>query len=90
MKKSPSPLLRPTMLDRRTFLRGLTVGTVVVGVGGTTYVLADDEATKRARAQLRPDGRSRLPPDQYLLHRMRPMGGTEGDPSPGKFRLKIS
>jgi DMSO/TMAO reductase YedYZ molybdopterin-dependent catalytic subunit len=78
------------MLDRRTFLRGLTVGTVVAGVGGATYVLADDAATQRARRELRPDGRSRLPPEQYLLQRMRPMGGTEGDPSPGKFRLKIS
>jgi DMSO/TMAO reductase YedYZ molybdopterin-dependent catalytic subunit len=78
------------MLDRRTFLRGLTVGTVIAGVGGASYVLADDEATRNARRALRPDGRPRLPPEQYLLQRMRPMGGAEGDPSPGKFRLRVA
>lgn len=81
--------LKPTMLDRRTFLRGITAGTVIVAFGGASYVLADEEATRRAAADKRPDGRPRLPPNQYLLQRLRPMGGTEGDPSPGKFRLKV-
>ncbi len=82
-------MLKPTMLDRRTFLRGVTAGTVVVAFGGASYVLADEEATRRAASEKRPDGRPRLPPNQYLLQRLRPMGGTEGDPSPGKFRLKV-
>jgi DMSO/TMAO reductase YedYZ molybdopterin-dependent catalytic subunit len=80
-------LFTPSM-SRRTFLRGAAAGTIVVAAGGT-YVLASDEATRRARAEKRPDGRPRLPPNQYLLARLRPMGGTEGDPSPGAFRLKV-
>jgi DMSO/TMAO reductase YedYZ molybdopterin-dependent catalytic subunit len=76
-------------MQRRTFLRALTAGTVVVALGGGAYVLADDEETRRAREARRPDGRPRLPPNQYLLHRLRPMGGEEGDPSPGAFRLHV-
>ena len=82
-------LIKPTMLDRRTFMRGVTAGTIVCALGGATYVLADEEAQRKAAATPRPDGRPRLPPSQYLLSRLRPMGGTEGDPSPGAFRLKV-
>ena len=41
------------------------------------------------RATMRPDGRARLPPGQYLRKRIRAMGGDEGDPSPGAWRLKV-
>jgi DMSO/TMAO reductase YedYZ molybdopterin-dependent catalytic subunit len=80
--------IRPSM-QRRTFLRALTAGTVVMAIGGTAYVLADSEEERRARETKRPDGRPRLPPNQYLLKRLRPMGGEEGDPSPGAFRLRV-
>src|SRR5262245_16393717 len=105
MRESPAPeprtpppgdlestprLVRPSMLDRRTFLRGVTAGTVVMAMGGATYVRADDAAARRAAATPRPDGRPKLPPGQFLLSRLRPMGGVEGDPSPGKFRLRVS
>src|SRR5262249_16786304 len=80
--------LSPSM-QRRTFLRALSAGTVVVALGGGAYVLADSEDERHARATLRPDGRPRLPPNQYLLKRLRPMGGDEGDPSPGNWRLKV-
>src|SRR5579884_1228146 len=76
-------------MQRRTFLRCVTAGTVVVALGGAAYVLADDEEERRARASLRPDGRPRLPPGQYLLKRLRPMGGDEGDPSPGNWHLQV-
>lgn len=82
-------MLKPTMSDRRTFLRALTAGTVISALGGAAYVLADDADTERARQSKRPDGRVRLPPSQYLLKRLRPMGGTEGDPAPSKFKLKV-
>ena len=88
----PDPLPKePFMpsMQRRTFLRGLTAGTIVIALGGTTYVLASDEDEERARKTMRPDGRPRLPPSQYLLKRLRPMGGLEGDPSPGAFRLRV-
>lgn len=87
MKSDPDPF-QPSM-QRRTFLRSLTAGTIIVALGGTAYVLADSEEERRARESKRPDGRPRLPPNQYLLKRMRPMGGDEGDPSPGGFRVKV-
>lgn len=76
-------------MQRRNFLRALSASAVVVALGGAAYVLADDEESKRARDAKRPDGRPRLPPNQYLLKRLRPMGGEEGDPSPGAWRLKV-
>ena len=79
--------LKPSM-GRRVFVGGLTVGTVIAVLGGGRYVMASEEE-RRARESRRPDGRPRLPPGQYLLRQLRAMGGTEGDPSPGAFRLKV-
>ncbi len=77
-------------MSRRHFVRSATVGTVVIALGGAGYCLAGQEDEKKARATLRPDGRPRLPPGQYLLNRIRPMGGIEGDPSPGSWRLQVA
>ena len=74
--------------DRRAFL-GALAGTTLVFIGGVRYCLADAEKTAKLMKELRPDGRPRLPPNQYPLERLRPMGGTEGDPSPKNWRLKI-
>lgn len=79
---------KPSM-SRRIFLGGLTAGAVVTALGGSTYVLASEEEERHAREEKRPDGRPRLPPNQYLLKALRPMGGTEGDPSPGAYKLKV-
>jgi hypothetical protein len=87
--KAPSADIDSPSMQRRTFLRAMTAGTVVAALGGSAYVLADSEEEKKARASLRPDGRARLPPNQYLLKRLRPMGGDEGDPSPGNWRLQV-
>jgi DMSO/TMAO reductase YedYZ molybdopterin-dependent catalytic subunit len=76
-------------MRRRDFVRALSAGTVVMALGGAAYCLADNEEERRARATPRPDGRPRLPPNQYLLKHLRPMGGDEGDPSPGAFRLHV-
>jgi DMSO/TMAO reductase YedYZ molybdopterin-dependent catalytic subunit len=81
-------ILRPSM-GRRAFLRSATLGTVVIALGGATYVFASDEEDKKARATKRADGRPRLPPGQHLITRLKPMGGTEGDPSPGAFKLQV-
>jgi DMSO/TMAO reductase YedYZ molybdopterin-dependent catalytic subunit len=62
-------------------------GTVLVALGGGTYVLASED-DPRAK-QLRPDGRPRLPPGQRLLSALKPMGGDPGDPSPANFKLTI-
>jgi DMSO/TMAO reductase YedYZ molybdopterin-dependent catalytic subunit len=77
-------------MSRRKFLRfGMAAGTVVAALGGGTYVFANEEEERKARATMRPDGRPRLPPNQYLLTRLRAMGGTEGDPSPGAWKLEV-
>ena len=60
----------------------------MVALGGAEYVLSD-ELTRVARAQTRADGRPRVPPGQRVLERLKPMGGEEGDPSPGGFRLRV-
>ena len=82
------PPVQPRMSDRRTFLRVLGAGTVITALGGA-YVVLGDEATRKARKMRLADGRPRLPPNQHLLQHLRPMGGQEGDPSPGAFRLKV-
>jgi DMSO/TMAO reductase YedYZ molybdopterin-dependent catalytic subunit len=86
-KETPEPIV-PSM-HRRVFLRGVTAGTLVLALGGGTYVCAGEQEEERARQMKRPDGRPRLPPNQYLLKRLRPMGGREGDSSPGHWRAKV-
>lgn len=83
-----SDILRPKMTDRRTFLRAALGGTVVAALGGAYYVI-DDGGTREARKMVLGDGRPRLPPDQHLLQRLKPMGGEEGDPNPAVFSLKV-
>ena len=74
--------------DRRRLLRLAGVGTVVAALGAW-YVFADDEATKRARAQRLPDGRPRLPPGQKVIDYLEPMGGRPGSPSRSASRLRV-
>ncbi len=81
-------VLRPTMTDRRTFLRAALGGTVIAALGGA-YYLVDDDATRRARGATLADGRPRLPPNQHVISRIKPMGGQEGDPNPNAFRLNV-
>jgi DMSO/TMAO reductase YedYZ molybdopterin-dependent catalytic subunit len=73
--------------ERRRFIKSAAAGTTLV-VLGAAYAL-DDGLTREARAQSRPDGRPRLPPGQRVITRLKPMGGDEGNPSPGNFRLRV-
>ena len=75
-------------VPRRTLLRTALAGGVVA-IGGGAYVIANAQETEKARATVRNDGKSRLPPSQYLLTKLRDMGGTEGDPSAANFKLKV-
>ena len=76
-------------MARREFIRKAARGTAVVALGGAVYYIADDRLTREARAQTRPDGRPRLPPGQRVIQKLRPMGGRQGDPAPGRYRLKV-
>jgi DMSO/TMAO reductase YedYZ molybdopterin-dependent catalytic subunit len=75
-------------LARRQFLMRAASGTVITAFGGALY-LVSDRLTGEAKAQSRADGRPRLPPGQRVISALKPMGGTPGDPSPSKFRLKV-
>jgi DMSO/TMAO reductase YedYZ molybdopterin-dependent catalytic subunit len=74
-------------LERRRFLQAAGAGTVLLALGGGTYVLAA-ENDPRAK-QPRTDGRLRLPPGQRIIDTLKPMGGDPGDPSAQSFRLRV-
>jgi DMSO/TMAO reductase YedYZ molybdopterin-dependent catalytic subunit len=73
--------------SRRSFVREAAVGTAVVALGGL-YYFADPAAG--GDAELRADGRLRIPPGQRVLKALKPMGGDPGTPLRQDFRLKIS
>jgi DMSO/TMAO reductase YedYZ molybdopterin-dependent catalytic subunit len=74
-------------MDRRKLLAYGAGAVVATGLGW--YVLAGDEETREARKVVLPDGRPRLPPGQRLIHYLKPMGGSVGDPDPSVFRLRV-
>ncbi|MBX3228565.1 MAG: molybdopterin-dependent oxidoreductase [Labilithrix sp.] len=89
MSRDPfDPMFKPSM-NRRAFVRSAMIGTGIIALGGAGWCLAGTEEEAKARAAKRPDGRPRLPPGQYLLSRIRAMGGTEGDPSPSAWKLRV-
>ncbi len=75
-------------IARREFLTRAASGTVITALAGGLYVISDT-LTREAKAQTRADGRPRLPPGQRVIESLKPMGGVPGDPSRGKFRLKV-
>ena len=75
-------------MNRRRLLEAAAAGAVVSVLGGC-YRAVSPEVQKRAEREILPDGRRRLPPGQTVLQALKPMGGAEGDPSPGKFRLAV-
>jgi DMSO/TMAO reductase YedYZ molybdopterin-dependent catalytic subunit len=75
--------------SRRDFIRNAAAGTVLVGLGGALYRIAADDLNKKARAEKRSDGRSRLPPGQKALEKWRDMGGDPGDGDAKNFTLKV-
>ncbi len=75
------------MLERRRFIQLASAGTFITAFGGIGLI--SDELTRVAQAARRKDGRPRLPPGQKVIQRIKPMGGDQGNPSPGAFRLKV-
>lgn len=89
LEPTVTDVFHPKMTGRRNILRAMTAGSVLIALGGAAYVVVDDEKTRQARKLKLADGRPRLPPGQHLIERIKPMGGQDGDPSPGAFRLKV-
>lgn len=76
-------------MKRREFIRSAAAGTAFLAFGGALVRLAANDLTRAARAEMRPDGRPRLPPGQRMIEFLRPMGGDEGDGRADSFRLKV-
>jgi DMSO/TMAO reductase YedYZ molybdopterin-dependent catalytic subunit len=74
------------LLSRRRLIQQAAAGSVIVGLGGATYVFADPTP---AMAEARGDGRERVPPGQRVIRALKPMGGEPGDPNPARFRLRV-
>ena len=75
--------------DRRQFVKTAAAGTVFMALGGALVRIAGNDLSRKAHAEKRPDGRSRLPPGQRALDHLRPMGGDEGDGDLRSFRLRV-
>jgi len=77
------------LISRRRFVQMAAAGTAITAIGGVLYVASSDDLTAAAQKQKLPDGRPRLPPGQRVIEALKPMGGTEGDPSPAAFQLRV-
>jgi DMSO/TMAO reductase YedYZ molybdopterin-dependent catalytic subunit len=75
--------------DRRQFVKSAVAGTAFMALGGALVRLAGDDMSREARAEVRADGRTRLPPGQRVIQALRPMGGDEGDGDVRKFKLRV-
>ncbi len=75
--------------ERREFLRRASAGTVLAALGGAYVLLGDPVAVASEPEERRPDGRTRVPPGQRVIERLKPMGGRAGNPSSRKWRLRV-
>jgi DMSO/TMAO reductase YedYZ molybdopterin-dependent catalytic subunit len=76
-------------MTRREFM-ATTGGTAVsIGLPGV-FVKLMDSANRAVAAQLRPDGRPRIPPGQHAVEALPNMGGRQTDESVHDWQLKIT
>ena len=76
-------------MTRREFM-ATTGGTVVsIGLPGV-FVKMMDSGNRAEAAQLRPDGRPRIPPGQHAVEALPNMGGRQTDENVTGWRLKIT
>jgi DMSO/TMAO reductase YedYZ molybdopterin-dependent catalytic subunit len=75
-------------LSRRTFLARAGGSIVSIGLPGIFVKLMDMENLALA-AEMRPDGRPRLPPSQQAVKRIIDMGGVQGTADSKNWRLQI-
>jgi DMSO/TMAO reductase YedYZ molybdopterin-dependent catalytic subunit len=75
-------------LSRRTFLAKAGGSVVRIGLPGMFVKLMDLENLALA-AEVRPDGRPRLPPSQQAVKKIIDMGGVQGNADSKNWELKI-
>lgn len=73
---------------RRDFIKHAAYGTTLTLLGGALYTFSDEIAPE-VWAETNRDGRPRVPPGQRVLEKLKPMGGTPGDPKTSSYRLKV-
>jgi DMSO/TMAO reductase YedYZ molybdopterin-dependent catalytic subunit len=76
-------------ITRREFMAAAGGTVVSIGLPGV-FVKLMDSGNRAMAAQLRPDGRPRIPPGQHAVKALRNMGGRQRDEDASGWRLKIS
>lgn len=76
-------------MTRREFMAAAGGAVVSIGLPGIFVKLLDSE-NRAFAAQLRPDGRPRIPPGQHAVRALIPMGGIDGPGDIASWRLQIS
>ena len=80
---------RPKKLTRRKFMSAAGGTIVSIGMPGV-FVKLMDSANRAVAAQLRPDGRPRIPPGQHAVKALPNMGGWQQDENVPEWRLTIT
>jgi DMSO/TMAO reductase YedYZ molybdopterin-dependent catalytic subunit len=75
-------------ISRRTFLAAAGGAIVSIGLPGIFVQLTDAEQQALA-ADIRPDGRPRLPPGQIAVKKIRDMGGSPGTATVADWTLRV-
>lgn len=83
-----TPHVRRRLEERRRFIQQAAAGTTLALLGGALYAFSD-ELTAQAHAATMKDGRPRVPPGQRVLEKLKPMGGSPGDPRTSSYRLRV-
>jgi DMSO/TMAO reductase YedYZ molybdopterin-dependent catalytic subunit len=76
-------------LTRRNFMAAAGGTIVSIGLPGVFVKLMDSENQALA-AELRADGRPRIPPEQHAVKALLDMGGEKGPDNPADWRLQIT
>ena len=76
-------------MTRREFMTAAGGSLVSIGLPGIFVKLLDSE-NRALAAQLRPDGRPRIPPGQHAVKALVPMGGIDGPGDIANWNLQIS
>ncbi len=79
---------KPKKITRREFMAAAGGSLVSIGLPGLFVKLTDSDNRAWA-AELRPDGRPRIPPGQQAVKVLVPMGGTPGPAKIDGWQLKI-
>lgn len=76
-------------MTRRAFMAAAGGTLVSIGLPGIFVKLPDSE-NRAFAAELRPDGRPRIPPGQHAVRVLKPMGGIAGPRNMANWKLQVT